>query len=115
MNITATDTQSGKSITLTDIQGGDSKTGQIQTGKTTLAAGTVSFGLSWTDGHSGTDSRTAPYNKVSNCQPPSPSPSPTPKTTPKPSPSALPSVSPTICPTLGPVKNVHIDCPNCPK
>lgn len=120
MNVTALDEQTNKSVNLGSIAGGQTKTGQIQTGKTALNAGTVKFSLSWTDGHSGTDSRTADYKAVGNCQPPTPTPSPTPAgptptgtRTPTPTPTKTPT--PTICPTLGPVQNVHIDCPNCPK
>jgi hypothetical protein len=160
MNVVATDKQSGKSITFTNILGGQSKSGEIQTDKTTVAAGTVDFILTWTDGHSGTDKRSSNYNAVSNCGSPTSTPKPTNSPTPKPSttpiispsatpkptntpipspsatktpsptqkPSATPTIkpsaspsptikaspTPTICPTLGPVKNVRIECPNCP-
>lgn len=105
MTIKATDQQTGDTVNMGSIQGGTTKTSTIETGKTSLKAGTVNFALSWTDGHSGTDTRTASYKAVSQCiQQPTPTPTPT---TPPGSP------TPTICPTLGPVKNVHIDCPNC--
>lgn len=110
MNVTAKDTQTGKSLSMGSISGGDSKTVVIQTGKSALAAGTVTFALSWTDGHSGTDSRTASYEAVNQCV----QPTPTPTQPPTPTPTVPPGVpTPTICPTLGPVQNVHIDCPNC--
>jgi hypothetical protein len=129
MTVKVKDQQSGESVTLGNVTGGQTKTGKIETGRQTLTAGTVTFTLSWTDGHSGTDSRTASYKAVSNCQPtptptltpkpsatPTPKVSPTPTVTPKPTiPGTTPSPTPTICPTLEPVKNVHIDCPNCPK
>ena len=109
MNVTAKDQQTGKSVNMGTIIGGDSKTSAIATGKTNLNAGSVTFNLSWTDGHSGTDSRTASYNAVSSCNP-----LPTPTTNPTPSPTTPPGQpTPTICPTLAPVKNVHIVCPNC--
>lgn len=153
MDVRATDRQTGKAVQMVAISGGETKTAQIQTGRPTLSAGTVDFKLLWTDGHSGTDTRTATYRAVGNCAPPTstpvpyytpiPSKSPTPPystpkyptpTTPKystptptyrptptptkkptPTPTYLPGTpTPTICPTLGPVKNVHIDCPNCP-
>jgi hypothetical protein len=125
MNVSAVDLQTNKSVSLGNIAGGQTKTGQIQTGKTTLSSGTVKFNLKWTDGHSGTDNRTAAYKAVGNCKPPTdtPTPSPTPTNTPGPTPTGtltptptptkVPSATPTICPTLGPVKNVHIECPNC--
>ena len=107
MNVIAKDQQTGKSVNMGSIQGGATKTEAIDTGETTLQAGSVTFSLSWTDGHSGTDSRTASYKAVNDCTPPpSQAPSPSPTTPPG-------SPTPTICPTLGPVKNVHIVCPNC--
>ena len=128
MDVSVVDRQSGKSVSLGSIRGGQTKTGVIQTGKATLASGTVDFNLKWTDGHSGTDSRTASYRSVSNCYPSNPTPTtpkypstspavPTPSGKPysTPKPSVVPYPSPTICPTLGPVKNVRIDCPNCPE
>ena len=108
MNVTAKDQQTNKSVNMGSIKGGSSKSSTISTGKTSLQAGTVTFLLSWTDGHSGTDSRTATYHAVSSCIP-----TPTPTTTPTPYPTGQPTPTPTICPTLGPVKNVHIVCPNC--
>ncbi len=128
MTVSVKDQQSGESVNLGNVAGGQTKTGKIETGRETLAAGTVTFTLTWTDGHSGTDSRSATYKAVSNCQPtptptpstaPTPSKTPTPTVTPKPSTTPTPttkvSPTPTICPTLGPVENVHIECPNCPK
>jgi hypothetical protein len=111
MTVVAKDSQTNKTVNLGSVTGGQTKSDIIETDKTTLAAGSVTFALTWTDGHSGTDSRTASYKAVSNCNPPTPTPTPT--TPPTPKPSIYPS--PTICPTLGPVKNVRIDCPNCPK
>jgi hypothetical protein len=114
MNVIATDEQTGKSVNMGSITGGNTKTSTIATGKTSLQAGTVSFALSWTDGQSGTDSRTATYNAVSQCIPtPTPTPKPTATPTPTPMPSNQPTPTPTICPTLAPVQNVRIICPNC--
>lgn len=127
MDVVVTDQQSGKSTNLGSVAGGQTKTGQIQTGRTTLNAGSVRFNLTWTDGRSGVDSRTASYKAVSNCQPPTPSPTPSKTPTPSPTgvtptvtltptttPTKTPTPTPTICPTLGPVQNVRIECPNCP-
>lgn len=109
MNVTVKDQQTGKSVNMGSIRGGDTKTENINTGKTTLNAGSVTFSLSWTDGHSGTDSRTASYKAVSYCVS-----TPTPTPYPSPTPTVPPGQpTPTICPTLSPVKNVHIVCPNC--
>jgi len=107
MNVTVKDQQTGKSVSLGSIKGGSTKTGSLATGRETLNAGSVTFALSWTDGHSGTDTRTASYKAVSQCLPkPTPTPTPTPTVPPG-------QPTPTICPTLGPVNNVHITCPNC--
>ncbi len=103
MDVAVKDQQTGKSIDMGSLPGGDTRTVTINTGKTSLSAGSVTFALSWTDGHSGTDTRTAGYNAVSNCIS---QPTPTPTVPPG-------QPTPTICPTLGPIKNVHINCPNC--
>lgn len=121
MDVLVTDQQSGKSTNLGSIAGGQTKTGQIKTGRTTLNAGSVRFNLTWSDGRPGVDSRTASYKAVTNCQPPTATPTKTPTPTevtptltktPTPTPTKTPT--PTICPTLGPVQNVRIECPNCP-
>lgn len=74
MNVVAKDRQTGKSVNLGSIRGGQSKSGVIQTGRTSLSAGTVDFALTWTDGHSGIDSRSAGYQTISNCNTPTPTP-----------------------------------------
>ena len=112
MNVVVKDQQTGKTSDMGTVRGGETKTVTIQTEKTTLNAGSVTFTLKWTDGHSGVDTRTASYKAVSNCTKPTDVPTPT--VTPTPLPSGVPSPTPTICPTLGPVKNVTIECPNCP-
>jgi hypothetical protein len=118
MKVIAKDQQTGKSVDMGTITGGQNKTSVIATGKITLNAGTVTFSLAWADGHSGTDSRTANYKAVTKCITPTatPSPSPTPTVGPSASPTPVPSgqPTPTVCPTLPPVKNIKIDCPNCP-
>jgi hypothetical protein len=76
MDVTAVDRQTGKSVVIGTIKGGSTKTGVIDTGKANLSSGTVDFNLKWTDGHSGTDSRSASYKAVSGCYPaPTPAPS----------------------------------------
>jgi hypothetical protein len=74
MNVIAKDLQTGKSVNLGSIKGGQTKTGPIETGRTTLSGGTVDFALTWTDGHNGADSRSASYKAVSNCISPTPTP-----------------------------------------
>jgi len=111
MNVVAKDQQTGKSVNMGSIVGGATVTKSIDTVKQSINAGSVTFSLSWTDGHSGTDSGTATYKAVSSCTP-----TPTAPVTPSPTPTVPPGQpTPTICPTLSPVKNVHIVCPNCQK
>jgi hypothetical protein len=107
MDVIVKDQQTGKTVEMGTVRGGESKTVTIQTERETIKAGSVTFSLTWTDGHNGVDSRTASYKAVSNCVKPTETPSPTPTTMPG-------TPTPTICPTLGPVKNVTIECPNCP-
>lgn len=107
MDVVVKDQQTGKSVTMGTVRGGESKTVDIQTERQTINAGSVTFALTWTDGRSGKDSRTASYKAVKDCIKPTPSPSPSPTLPPE-----VPT--PTICPTLPPVKNVTIECPNCP-
>ncbi len=115
MTVTAKDQQTGNSVNMGSIQGGQTKTNIIKTGKNLLNAGTVTFALSWTNGQSGTDSRTASYEAVDSCIPtPTPTVPLSPSPTPTPTPTLPPGVpTPTICPTLAPVQNVKIICPNC--
>lgn len=122
MNVIAKDRQTGKSVNMGAIAGGQTKTGVIETGRTTLSAGTVDFNLTWTDGHTGIDTKSSAYNAVIYCNQPTP-PYSTPTTSQAypsptqayPTPTLPYGVTPTACPTLGPVQNVKIDCPNCPR
>ena len=74
MDVTAKDGQTGESVDMGSIQGGETKTSVIHTGQATLSHGTVTFLLTWTDGHSGSDSRSANYEAVSDCAPVTPTP-----------------------------------------
>lgn len=67
MKVTVKDAQSGVTIDLGVINPGETKTGDIQTGLTSLTTGGVLFTLKWADGHSGTDTRTATYPAVTTC------------------------------------------------
>jgi cell division protein FtsN len=138
MDIEVTDKQTDKSIEMKNVQGGETRTGDIKTNRKSLSSGTVEFSMTWTDGRRGVDTRTAKYDsKTCKTSPtptptkkPTPTPTPSSKLTPtptkKPTPTPTPTLTltpsptnknnptPTICPTLGPVENVHIECPNCP-
>lgn len=135
MNVKVTDVQTGKIIYLNNIAGGQTKSGQILTGRGTLSASTVSFRMTWADNHnSEAHTYSANYSAISNCSAPSPTPtriqSPTPKPsaspTPKPSSSPVPSKSPTPStrpsssptpsktPTPTPTKNPSVTPTACP-
>ena len=101
MDVTVKDQQTSKSVTMGTVKGGETKTVKIETGKETLKAGSVTFSLKWSDGHSGTDSRTASYKAVSYCIKPTPTtpyyPTPT-VAYPTPTvPYGEPTPTPTIC------------------
>lgn len=70
MTVTVKDQQSGKTATIGTVRGGETKSAVINTERETLNAGSVTFSLTWTDGHSGVDSRTATYKAVGECKPP---------------------------------------------
>lgn len=72
MDVIATDLQTGKSVDLGTVLPGETVPGRIETGQSTLAAGTVRFDLEWTY-RSGRDQRFAEYEAV-DCEPPAPPP-----------------------------------------
>lgn len=122
IKVTAKDNQSGVSIELGVVEAGKTASGTINTKKFSMKAGEVSFAISKTDSNTVESTRSALYSVgngggagygyssgTATCAPPA---SPTPELY---SPTGSPSATPTVCPTLGPVKNVRIDCPNCPK
>lgn len=99
MNVKVTDIQTGKIIYLNNIAGGQTKSGQILTGRSSLTASTVSFRMTWADNHnSDVHTYSANYSAVSNCS----APSPTPTKTPTPKPSVSPSTKPTNTPSPKP-------------
>lgn len=102
MNITATDNQSGKSVTFPTLNPNQTYTLSIQTRLKSLNSGTVTFSLTWADGSSGTDSKTASYNAIT-CDQPTITPTPT-TTTPTPTGNPTPTNTPgpTSTPTPGP-------------
>lgn len=69
MNVVAKDIQSGKSVDLGTIKPKETKSGKIVTESKELAKGVVQFIMKWSDGSSGTDTRTAEYGAVSECVP----------------------------------------------
>jgi len=89
MNVVVKDNQTGKSVNLGSVSPGQTKTGQIDTGITSLKNGTVSFKLT---AKGTSDTRTASYSAV-QCSHSSPTPS--------------------VCPSAGTVNNVTITCLNC--
>jgi len=121
MIVTATDQQTNKSVNLGTIKPGQTVTGTIETGQTSLKAGEVVFTMVWSYDTSESDTRTADYSAVGPCAAPTPSVTPTSKYTPTPtynvSPTTVvspaPSASPTVCPTPGTVTNINIQCPYC--
>jgi hypothetical protein len=121
MLVKAVDNQTGKSVDLGTIAAGKSKTDSIDTLRTSLNSGYVTFKLAWSSSSSGTDtdSRDASYSKVSQCTQPSPTPTPIKPTptipygTPTPTPRTSVTPTPTTCPTPGTVENIKIQCPYC--
>lgn len=76
MRVIARDGQTGSSIDLGDVAPQASASGTINTGRSSLAAGTVTFHLTWSDGHGGSDSRSANYGAVTCDAPPTETPEP---------------------------------------
>ena len=103
MNVVAKDLQTVLDVNLGQINPGESKTGTIHTSNTSLQAGGVLFTLTWSDGHSGTDTRTATYLAVSSCQQPTPTPTNTPIPTRAPTPTNTPVPTRAPTPTNTPV------------
>lgn len=109
MNVEAKDEQTGKNTNLGAIEGGQTKTGDIDTNIDSIMDGVVIFYLTWTDGGSGSDKRSAQYKSVS-CAKPSPTPAvtPTPTTTPRETPTPTISPTPTIIPTSTPIPTITL-------
>lgn len=114
MNVTVKDLQTGGVASLGTVNPGTTKNGTIATTRSSIAAGGVVFTLTWTNGRSGTDTRTANYPAVASCVQPtatptatpkpslSPSPSLTPTTTLTPTPTSTPTLTPTLLPSVTP-------------
>lgn len=102
MNVVAKDEQTGQSTDLGKIEAQETKSGDIATGRSTINSGNVTFYLTWSNGQSGSDTRSEGYSSVT-CEMPTPSetPSPTPpcdSMTPTPTETPTPSVTPTETP-----------------
>lgn len=67
MDVKAKDIQSGKTVDLGTIKPKETKNGIIKTESKELAKGAVQFTLTWTDGSSGKDTRSATYEAVEEC------------------------------------------------
>lgn len=110
MKVVAKDNQTGASVDLGTVAAQQTVSGDIATGKTSLNNGTVTFSLTWANGQSGSDSRTASYNSVS-CQPnptPTPTQAPTPTITVTPTCTPTPTVTPTATPTVTPTETPSV-------
>ncbi len=99
MNVSVKDSQTGATFNLGTINDQQTKTGEIDTGKSNLSNGTITFYLTWTN-KSGSDSRTANYSAIT-CVAPTATPTPRPSATPTPTSTPMPSATPT--PTETPV------------
>lgn len=108
MNVKVSDPQTSGSVDLGTINPGQTKSGTITTTVTSVNTGAVIFALTWTDGHAGTDSRTASYPAVATCAVPTATATPTvtivtetPTNTPTDTPTDTPTEVPTATPTTG--------------
>jgi len=96
MIVVAKDLQTGLQVSLGVVNPTESKTGTIQTSASSLSAGVVQYTLTWADGRSGSDIRSASYNAVAACAVPTSTPTSTPTLTPSNTPT--PTISPTPIP-----------------
>jgi len=99
MNVVAQDNQTHNLVSFGTVEPKETKTGEIETVKTSLENDSVTFTLKWANGKPGTDTRTASYGAV-NCKPPTPTPTPQPTATPTPIPTVtvIPTSQPTVTP-----------------
>lgn len=68
MDVVAKDLQSGKTVDLGTVKPKETKKGIIETESIELAKGSILFTMTWTDGSSGTDTRSAEYDAVEECE-----------------------------------------------
>lgn len=102
-NITVTDTQNYLNDSFKYKNGDPAHIKTVDTNKSSITPGTVTFKMVASDGFKSTVQKAYPATG------PCASPTPNPSVTPKPS----SGTTPTICPSLGPVKNLKITCPDC--
>lgn len=103
IKVVAKDLQTGASLDLGTVLAHKTATGEIIPNKTSLAAGTVRFSMTWANGQTGSDHRDASY-AAANCVQPTPTPTktPTPTNTPTVTPTMTPTNTPTVTPTETP-------------
>lgn len=94
MNVVAKDLQTGKEVNMGTVDPGQTVTKVIETGRATISNGQVRFELTWTDGRSGVDSRTASYSALT-CVQLTPTPTPTVQVSNTPTPTTQVSNTPT--------------------
>lgn len=95
MDVTARDKQFGHSVDLGSVGKGETATGQIDTGLSSIGNGEVEFLLTWSDGGGGSDKRTENYNAI-DCAPSEPTPTPTEPPELTPTPTEVPTPTPTV-------------------
>lgn len=126
MNVVAKDNVSGNEVNLGKVNPGETKRGNIQTNRESSSGGTVTFKLTWSDGRSGIDSRTASYGSVAPCPkptsvpptntpvPPSNTPVPPSKTPVPPTATPIPPSKTPVPPTSTPVPPTSTPIPPSP-
>lgn len=107
MNVIATDITTGQKTDMGAINGGETKTVDMETPLSEVAGGTIMYSLTWTSGARGVDSRSAQYASVKcgsilpspTLNLPSPTTLPSPTNTPTAQPTSIPTVQPTNTPS----------------
>ncbi len=72
MDVKATDLQTKETVDLGTVKHGETMSGQINTGLSTIDDGSVIFNLKWTDKSPGTDAFKADYKGIEKCPSPTP-------------------------------------------
>ncbi len=108
MNVVAKDNWTGQEVNLGSVAVGETKSGLIKTGQTSITNSTVTFTLTWTDGsqsHGGSDTKTVSYSAL-NC--PQPVSTPTPTIPPASTPTSVPPTPTSVPATPTPVTTTQI-------
>lgn len=107
IDVIAKDLQSGRSISLGEVEAKHTAHGEIVPHRTELNKGAVAFFMTWAKGESGSDTRYASYNSI-DCELPKPTSTPTPTEkptqTPTPTPTQMPTMTATPTPTVTPTQ-----------